>query len=260
MRVLIIAPTNFQSYASSVLIELLNNPKVNVVGVIVHKITLKRFKQEIRRDGKRIFWKIINKAILRERNSLNFNFDTPKKRLNDQKIKANLKHICNENNLYFKEVEIFNSKKIVNEIKSLNLDVGAFCGGGILRDNFLKSFSVGVLNCHMGILPHYRGMDVVEWPFLENNNSEVGVTCHLMDKGIDTGDIIDIMKINYKDFKNFLEIREYLSFVMHEMMLKNIISIADDDYVRTSQLNDHGKQYFVMHDELKKIASNNLYR
>jgi len=112
----------------------------------------------------------------------------------------------------------------------------------------------------MGILPHYRGMDVVEWPFLENNNSEVGITCHLMDKGIDTGDIIDIMKINYKDFKNFLEIREYLSFVMHEMMLKNIISIADDDYIRTSQLSDDGKQYFVMHDELKKIASNNLYR
>ena len=76
------------------------------------------------------------------------------------------------------------------------------------------SFSFGVLNCHMGILPKYRGMDVVEWPFLENDRLNVGITCHLMDKGIDTGDILEIVKVDPKRFTSFIDLREYLSGVI----------------------------------------------
>ena len=66
-------------------------------------------------------------------------------------------------------------------------------------------------------------MDVVEWPFLENENRQVGVTCHLMDKGIDTGDILEIVKVDSDKFENFIELREYLSGVMLELMIKTII-------------------------------------
>ena len=81
MRVLIIAPTNFQSYAAAVLIKLLKDPEIEVVGVLVHAFNLSRLKNEFKRDGKRIFYKVLNKAILNEKKSLDYSFETPKRYL-----------------------------------------------------------------------------------------------------------------------------------------------------------------------------------
>ena len=93
MRVLIIAPTNFQSYAAAVLIKLLKDPDIEVVGVLVHAFNLSRLKNEFKRDGKRIFYKVLNKAILNEKRSLNYSFETPKRYLVQSGIKPNLKSI-----------------------------------------------------------------------------------------------------------------------------------------------------------------------
>jgi folate-dependent phosphoribosylglycinamide formyltransferase PurN len=254
MKILIIAPTNFQSYANSLFIKLLENPEVQVVGVVVHAFNFSRLRNEFKRDGKRIFHKVLNKFILGEKKSLEYDFVTPKRFLVQTGIKADLKLLCDLNNIYYNEVSSFNNLSLIEDLTALKIDIGAFCGGGLLRDNFLNSFSFGVLNCHMGVLPKYRGMDVVEWPFLEKDIKQVGVTCHLMDKGIDTGDIIEIKKVDSNEFKNFIELREYMSGVMLELMVKNILSISKGNFKKYKQLQSDGRQYFVMHPILKKIA------
>jgi len=259
MRVLIIAPTNFQSYATAVLIKLLKDPEIEVVGVLVHAFNLSRLRNEFKRDGKRIFYKVLNKAILNEKKSLDYSFETPKKYLVKYGIKGNLKSLCNLNHIYYNKVSSFNSANLIADLTNLKIDIGAFCGGGLLRNRFLDSFSFGVLNCHMGVLPKYRGMDVVEWPFLENENRQVGVTCHLMDKGIDTGDILEIVKVDSDKFENFIELREYLSGVMLKLMIKTISSIKKGNFKKHKQSQSDGKQYFVMHPILKKITEN-LYK
>ena len=259
MKILIIAPTNFQSYANSVLIKLLDEPEVEVVGVLVHAFNFSRVRNEFKRDGKRIFQKVFNKLILGEKKSLEYDFVTPKGFMVQKGIKADLKLLCDLNNIYYNKVSSFNSVPLIEDLTALKIDIGAFCGGGLLRDNFLNSFSFGVLNCHMGVLPKYRGMDVVEWPFLENDNEQVGVTCHLMDKSIDTGDIIEIIKVESYKFKNFIELREYMSGVMLELMVENILSISKGNVKQYKQLQSDGKQYFVMHPILKEIAEK-IYR
>jgi len=45
-------------------------------------------------------------------------------------------------------------------------------------------------NIHFSKLPKYRGMYTSAWPIL-NGENESGVTLHVIDSGIDTGDIID---------------------------------------------------------------------
>jgi methionyl-tRNA formyltransferase len=254
MKILIIAPTNFQSYANSILIKLLEDPEVQVVGVLVHAFNFSRIRNELKRDGKRILHKVLNKLILGEKKSLEFDFATPKRFMVQKGVRADLKLLCDLNNIYYNKVSSFNNVRLIEDLNALKIDIGAFCGGGILRDNFLNAFSFGVLNCHMGVLPKYRGMDVVEWPFLENDNEQVGVTCHLMDKGIDTGDIIEIVKVNSNDFKDFIELREYMSGVMLELMVKNILSICKGNFKKYKQLQSDGRQYFVMHPILKEIT------
>lgn len=47
----------------------------------------------------------------------------------------------------------------------------------------------GALNLHAGKLPFYRGRNVINWALI-NGETEIGITAHFMDDGIDTGDIV----------------------------------------------------------------------
>lgn len=47
----------------------------------------------------------------------------------------------------------------------------------------------GALNFHAGRLPWYRGRNVINWAII-NGETEIGLTAHFMDDGIDTGDIL----------------------------------------------------------------------
>jgi methionyl-tRNA formyltransferase len=59
----------------------------------------------------------------------------------------------------------------------------------ILRRSLLEVPRLGCLNIHAGRLPEYRGRNVINWAIL-NGETEIGVTAHMMDEGIDTGDIL----------------------------------------------------------------------
>lgn len=55
-------------------------------------------------------------------------------------------------------------------------------------------------NIHGSLLPKYRGRTPHVWAII-NNESETGITAHLIDEGCDTGDIIEQIKIkiDYED-------------------------------------------------------------
>jgi methionyl-tRNA formyltransferase len=59
----------------------------------------------------------------------------------------------------------------------------------ILRRSLQEVFQMGIINCHAGMLPLYRGRNILNWALI-NGESEFGVTCHYVDEGVDTGDII----------------------------------------------------------------------
>lgn len=59
----------------------------------------------------------------------------------------------------------------------------------ILRRALLDVPRLGVLNFHAGMLPRYRGRNVINWAII-NGEEEIGITAHLVDEGIDTGAIV----------------------------------------------------------------------
>ena len=59
----------------------------------------------------------------------------------------------------------------------------------IVRRPLLKVAPKGFVNFHAGKLPFYRGRNVVNWALI-NGETEIGLTAHFMDEGIDTGDIL----------------------------------------------------------------------
>ena len=51
------------------------------------------------------------------------------------------------------------------------------------------------INLHCGVLPQYRGHDSVFWALAKGDRENIGATIHLIDKGADTGAILDCCRI-----------------------------------------------------------------
>jgi methionyl-tRNA formyltransferase len=59
----------------------------------------------------------------------------------------------------------------------------------IFRHELMGLPPLGVINCHAGKLPFYRGRNILNWALI-NDEKEFGITVHYVDEGIDTGDVI----------------------------------------------------------------------
>lgn len=89
--------------------------------------------------------------------------------------------------------------KSVELLKRINPDIIAVVGSKIINENIISKFDNRILNFHTGVLPFFRGPYSEFWAFYTNRKDQIGTTIHLVDKGIDTGDILDIKRIPVSD-------------------------------------------------------------
>lgn len=94
-----------------------------------------------------------------------------------------------------------------NKIKELNPDyLVVVAYGKILPETILNIPVYAPINVHFSLLPKYRGAAPVNWSIVKGEEL-TGVTTMVMDKGLDTGDILlsEKIVINNKDSINLLE-------------------------------------------------------
>ncbi len=143
----------------------------------------------------------------------------------------------------------------------LKPDVVVFSGGGIVREPVLQIPSMGVLNCHSGLLPKYRGMDVVEWAILESKEEpQIGLTLHFMDRGVDTGPILLRQPEQVQPGDTLARIRRRLEPKMVRLMMRGLRGLRDGSVGSQEQSSEDGRQYFVMHPRLKVVAEKKVIR
>jgi methionyl-tRNA formyltransferase len=139
-------------------------------------------------------------------------------------------------------------------------DVIAFTGGGLIRKNILDLPTRGVLNCHAGLLPRYRGMDVVEWAILEAEDlaPQTGITLHFMDRGVDSGPIVKTLPIPTQPGDNLESLRARFLPAMVGLMLDGLSGLQAGRLTPSPQNPDDGRQYFVMHPRLRQAAADQI--
>ena len=77
-----------------------------------------------------------------------------------------------------------------DQIKSLKPDFQVVIAyGKILPENVLALPRIGTINIHASLLPKLRGAAPIQWAVI-NGEAETGVCSMLMDKGMDTGDVL----------------------------------------------------------------------
>ena len=103
---------------------------------------------------------------------------------------AELKKISDTNRIPFFIPENINAKENVQKFTTFECDFFVSMSFNQIFETELINLPLkGIINCHAGALPFYRGRNVLNWAII-NGEKQFGVTAHYIDEGIDTGDII----------------------------------------------------------------------
>jgi methionyl-tRNA formyltransferase len=111
-------------------------------------------------------------------------------------------------------VESHNSKKCVDLVAELELDLLVNMGTPRrIGTELLQASKSGILNCHPGLLPNYRGCCCVEWAIF--NDDPIGNTVHFMDAEFDRGPIVLQEQLNFSVNDDYVDIRckVYLNWI-----------------------------------------------
>lgn len=124
-----------------------------------------------------------------------------RKRISEIKKKYNLKN--DWGNAKIIEVGSVNSEQTRGILQSIQPKMVVVNGTRIIGKKTLECVDAVFVNTHAGITPLYRGVHGAYWALTENNRHLVGTTVHLVDKGIDTGNIIEQAFFEISDKDNF---------------------------------------------------------
>lgn len=258
MRVVVLAPIDNSPFGISVAELCRREPGVVVAAVIVREIlNWKRLRSELRRDGVRLVrkaWrKLVVRAAAREAKCERSFYDVVTELGLEERSLAGW---ARRHGVTFLKVPDHNDPRAIELLRRSGPEVVAFTGGGLVRRPLLEASGRGIFNTHMGVLPSYRGMDVVEWPLLENRHESVGlgVTLHFMDAGVDTGPILAIRRIPLRTGDSMERLRTRFEPVMVEAMLDGIRAARDGELTPRPQAAEAGRQYFVLHPRLYQRA------
>ena len=106
--------------------------------------------------------------------------------------------------------------------------------GQILPEEILSLPKHGCINVHGSLLPEYRGAAPMQWCLL-NGEKKTGVTTMMMDKGLDTGDMLVKSEIEIGENETFAELHDRLAECGAETLAKTLEKLKDGSLTRTPQ-------------------------
>lgn len=135
-----------------------------------------------------------------------------------------------------------------NFIKDQKIDLLVNAGTPrILKSNLLKAPSIGIINCHPGILPDFRGCTCVEWAIYLDQ--PIGNTVHLMTDKIDEGPIILKETVNFSKSDKYSDVRIKVYEHGFDLFARAIRIILDGNIIDYSY--EKGGNYYKVIDENK---------
>jgi len=154
-------------------------------------------------------------------------------------------------------VDNFNSIQCEQIIREIDPDIIVLGGSRILKNNIIKIPKIGILNAHPGLLPEYRGVDVIPWAII--NGDDVGVSVHFIDAGIDTGKICVREKLPLMKNDTIQILRKRAETLAGELMAKTLQTIIKNGKCPTfPNPKEKGKQFYKMDSKTLKSAEKRL--
>jgi len=142
-------------------------------------------------------------------------------------------------------IDNFNSNECEQLLKEIEPDLIVLGGSRIIRKNIISIPKIGILNAHPGLLPKYRGLDVIPWAIYHGD--DIGITIHFIDKGIDTGGIVVQEIINITENDTIDSLGKKADILAGRLMAETVLKIIEEKRVQIMpQAIEDGKQYSRM--------------
>jgi len=109
--------------------------------------------------------------------------------------------------------------------------------GQILSETFLKIPKQFCINLHSSLLPKYRGAAPIHRSIL-NGDTRTGVTSMIMDKGMDTGDILLMQETPIHKSDNAQTLHDTLSEMGGSLVLETLVRLEKNTLLPTPQNNN----------------------
>ena len=88
------------------------------------------------------------------------------------------------------EIGSVNSDACRDALRQLQPQVVVVYGTRIIRRDTLRCVDAPFINYHAGVNPKYRGQNGAYWARRNSDPQHAGVTVHLVDEGVDTGEVL----------------------------------------------------------------------
>ena len=92
----------------------------------------------------------------------------------------------------------------------------------------------GCVNVHGSLLPKYRGAAPMQWCII-NGESKTGVTTMLIEKGLDTGDMLLKAEIELTDDDNYETVHDKLNVIGANLLVETISKLQNGEIVPQKQ-------------------------
>ncbi|NQV38579.1 MAG: methionyl-tRNA formyltransferase [Candidatus Marinimicrobia bacterium] len=128
------------------------------------------------------------------------------------------------------------SKNLINELVDLKPDIFVVIAYRILPDELINIPKIGAINLHTSLLPKYRGAAPIQHALM-NGDTETGVTTFLIQRKVDTGNILLQESCIIDDQNDYGSLSEKLSLLGAKLLVRTLDKIERGDL--GSQPQDH---------------------
>lgn len=244
--VIILSPSPYSLFSITIL-EICLRLNIKVYKIYILNFTPKRIFSELRRDGFRLFIKRVWRKLILKSDENNIETQISLKRLfNELSSNSDIRNLAKSQNILVENVDDFSEISACKDPDIYTL----FTGGGLITQETLEKLNSKVINTHMGLLPFYRGMDVVESPILDGNFHSVALNTHLMTDGLDEGPMIQTILFNSDEYISLAELRNEISGLMPIIAIDSLCGLASQRLQLVHQDLQLGKQYYFIERRL----------
>jgi len=125
----------------------------------------------------------------------------------------------------------------LTQLKQIEADIFVVIAyGQILSKKILDMPKLGCINVHGSILPQYRGAAPIQWS-IYNGEKETGITTMLMDKAMDTGDMLLKATIPIQLLDNAQILAEKLAITGADLLIETLYKLERQEVTPIPQ--DH---------------------
>lgn len=166
------------------------------------------------------------------------------KKRNRNKFKPTVvKQYALDNNIEVVTPDSVNTDEFINLLNEKNIDyivVVAF--GQLIKEKLLEEYKNKIINLHPSSLPKYRGSSPVQFSLL-NGDKKTHASAMLIEKGMDSGDILNQKEVEIKAEDDFTSLSEKLSKIGSEVILESVLNY--DDFMKNRIKQDNDKATFT---------------